>query len=33
VVVTFVFTSTTVVHNHFTEGSQIQTFDFVRRPH
>jgi len=33
VVVTFFFTSTTVVHNHFAEGSRIQTYDFVRGPH
>jgi len=29
VVVTSFFTSTTVVHNHFVEGSQIHTYDFV----
>jgi len=26
------FTSTTVVHNHFAEGSQILTYNFVRGP-
>ena len=26
-------TSTTVDLNHFTDGSQIQTYDFVREPH
>jgi len=33
VVVASFFTSTTVVHNHFAEGSQIQTYNFVRGPH
>jgi len=32
-VVTSFFTSTTVVHNHFTERNQIQTYDFVRGWH
>jgi len=27
------FTSTTVILNHFAEGSQIQTYNFVREPH
>jgi len=30
---TFLFTSTTGVLNHFAEASQIQTYDFVREPH
>jgi len=30
---TFYFTSTTVVLNHFVEGSQIQTYNLVREPH
>jgi len=33
VVVNVFLTSATVVLNHFTEGSQIQTYDFVREPH
>jgi len=33
VVVNIFLTSTTVVLNHFAEGSQIQTYDFVRNPH
>jgi len=33
VVVVNVFTSTTVVFNHFAAGSQIQTYNFVREPH
>jgi len=33
VVVTSFFTSTTVVHNHFAEGNQIQTYNFVRGRH
>jgi len=33
VVVNVFLTFTTVVLNHFAEGSQIQTHDFVRRPH
>ena len=32
-VVSVFLTSTTVVFNHFAEGSQIQTYDFVRKPH
>jgi len=31
--VNFFFTSTTVVLNHFAEGSQIQTYNFAREPH
>jgi len=33
VVVNVFRTSTTVVLNHFAEGSQIQTYDFVGEPH
>jgi len=33
VVVNVFLTSTTVVLNHFAEGRQIQTYDFVREPH
>jgi len=33
VVVNIFLTSTTVVLNHFVEGSQMQTYDFVREPH
>jgi len=33
VVVNVFLTSTTAVLNHFVEGSQIQTYDFVREPH
>jgi len=33
VVVNVFLTSTTVVLNHFAEGSHIQTYDFVREPH
>jgi len=33
VVFDFFLTSTTVVLKHFAEGSQIQTYDFVREPH
>jgi len=33
VVVNVFLTSTKVVLNHFTEWSQIQTYDFVREPH
>jgi len=33
VVVSVFLTSTTMVLNHFAEGSQIQTNDFVRKPH
>ena len=32
-VVNVFLTSTTVVLNHFAEGSHIQTYDFVREPH
>jgi len=33
VVVNIFLASTTVVLNHFTQGNQIQTYDFVREPH
>jgi len=33
VVVNVFLTSTTVVLNHFAEGSRIQTYDFVGEPH
>jgi len=33
VVVNVFITSTTVVLNHFAEGSQIQTYNFVSEPH
>jgi len=33
VAVNVFLTSTTVVLNHFAEGNQIQTYDFVREPH
>jgi len=33
VVVNLFRTTTTAVLNHFAEGSQIQTYDFVREPH
>jgi len=33
VVVNIFLTSTTVVFNHFAEGSQIQTYNFVREQH
>jgi len=31
--VTVFLTSATVVLNHFTQGSQIQTYNFVKEPH